>query len=64
MKAFNLEEKIVFVGGDNKEIMTVGFVWDDAAWGGYCGEIYKNHEVRHATCDEIKLGYRIDGNNP
>lgn len=57
---FKVGDKICFVAGDNPEIMTVDFVWDDAVWGGYCGEIYKNHEVRHATPEEIAAGHRID----
>lgn len=60
---FALEDVIVFVGGDNTEILTVQFVWEEAVWGGYCGEIYKNHEVRKATPEEIKAGKRL-GDQP
>lgn len=59
-RAFKLDDLIVFRHGDNTEILKVQYVWDDAVWGGYCGEIYKNNEVRHATPLEIKAGHRID----
>lgn len=59
-REFKLDDLIVFRHGDNTEILKVQYVWDDAVWGGYCGEIYKNNEVRHATPSEIKAGHRID----
>lgn len=58
MDEFKLNDMIVFVNGENGEIMKVQYVWDEAVWGGYCGEIYKNNEVRHATSKEIEQGFR------
>lgn len=56
---FEVGDSFVFLDGNNPEIMTVQFVWDDAVWGGYCGEIPKNSEIRHTYPEEIKVGHRL-----
>lgn len=57
---FEVDDKFVFLNGDNTEIMNVQFVWDDAVWGGYCGEIPKKSEIRHATDAEIEARKRLE----
>lgn len=56
---FEVGDLFVFNNGDNPEITKVQHVWGDAVWGGYCGEIPKNTDIRHATPQEIKAGHRL-----
>ena len=65
---FNDDDKVVVINGcDNSIKRVTWWIFDECEQ--YVGinkeDIpVKSSEIRHATCDEIKLGSRIDGNNP
>ena len=56
---FELGDQLVFIDGDNDEIMIVQHVWNEVVYGGYCGELPKKESIRHATDEEIKAGRRL-----